>query len=102
MQFEANLNIEVKATMEVSSLSQCDLVQDVEGDDVIGMDLSNVEVTSIDKQNLEVGLSQRLFEILFQLDVTPSNMNYYFLIHLLFSFYFTPRYLCLCTTYSPT
>jgi hypothetical protein len=56
VQFEPDLNIEVKATMEVFSFSQCDLVQDVEGDDIVGMDLSNVELTSTDKQNLEVGL----------------------------------------------
>jgi len=91
VQFEPDLNIEVEVTMEVSSLSQCDLVQNVEGDDVVGMDFSNVEITSTDKQNLEVGLSQRLFEILFPLDVTPSNMNSFFKVHLLFPFDFTPR-----------
>jgi hypothetical protein len=45
-------------------------VQDVEGDDVVGMDISNVEVTSIDKQNLEVGLFKKLFE-------NPSPTGYH-------------------------
>ncbi len=70
VQFEPDFNIEVKATMEVSSLTQCDLVQDVEGDDVVGMDPSNVEDTSTDKQNLEVGLCQRLSE-------NPSPTEYH-------------------------
>ncbi len=70
MQFEPDFNIEVKATMEVSSLTQCDLVQNVEGDDVVGMDPSNVEDTSTDKQNLEVGLCQRLSE-------NPSPTEYH-------------------------
>jgi hypothetical protein len=70
VQFEPDFNIEVKATMEVSSLTQCDLVQNVEGDDVVGMDPSNVEDTSTDKQNLEVGLCQRLSE-------NPSPTEYH-------------------------
>jgi hypothetical protein len=69
VQFEPDLNIEVKATVEVSSLTQCAFVQDVEGDDV-GMDPSNVEDTSTDKQNLEVGLCQRLSE-------NPSTTEYH-------------------------
>jgi hypothetical protein len=78
VQFEPDLNIEVEATMEVSSLSQCDLVQNVEGDDVVGMDFSNVEITSTDKQNLEVGLSQRLFENPFPIGCHTIQHEFFF------------------------
>jgi len=78
VQFKLDLNIEVEATMEVSSFSQCDLVQNVEGDDVVGMDFSNVKVTSTDKQNLEVGLSQRLFEIPFPIGCHTIQHEFFF------------------------
>ncbi|KAH9534823.1 hypothetical protein CY35_17G023600 [Sphagnum magellanicum] len=45
-------------------------LQDVDGDDVVGMDPSNLEDTSTDKQNLEVGLCQRLSE-------NPSPTEYH-------------------------